>query len=323
MTHYQNLSDLLKEIPHQLAEQQKILALREAPAVEPGDHCTNPYDCEFYGLCNPERPEYWVGTLPRISKKKKKELLDKGIELIHDIPEDFGLTETQRRVCLCVKQDEPYFGKELSKELGKLDYPIYFMDFETFNPAIPRYAGMRPFDMIPFQWSVHVQRQPGSDPEHYEFLAEDAQDPRETFISSLLNLLEDGGGKGYIVTYYASFETGRLDDLANWVPQYASRIEKVKGRLWDLHPVIQNHVYHPEFYGSFSLKNVLPALVPGMTYDKMAIADGTQAGLAYDNMVKGGLKRHEIDELRKTLLEYCQQDTLGMVEMIRALTKPD
>jgi predicted RecB family nuclease len=192
------------------------------------------------------------------------------------------------------------------------------MDFETYDPAIPRYAGMRPFDPIPFQWSVHVQRKPGSDLEHYEFLAENANDPRKAFIETLLKVLEEQRGKGHIVVY-TSFESSRLNELAGWFPDYAHRIEKVKARLWDLHPLVKNYVYHPEFYGSFSLKDVLPALVPHMTYEGMDVADGIAAGLAYDAMIKGGLSDDEIEGLRKALLEYCGQDTLGMVELIKVL----
>jgi predicted RecB family nuclease len=254
----EEIEELMEEIPAQVAEQHRILALSAPPEVEPGDRCKNPYDCEFFDLCNPEVPDFWVGNLPGIRKQVVKRLLDQGIELIQDIPSDFGLNDLQRRACICVQKDEPYFGRELSSELKKLKYPLYFMDFETYNPAIPRYAGMRPFDPIPFQWSVHVQRQPGGDLEHYEFLAENANDPREDFINSLLNVLEDSGGEGHIVVFYAPFETGRLDDLAGWLPEYAPRIEKAKARLWDLYRVVKDHVYHPEFYGSFSLKRLLP-----------------------------------------------------------------
>lgn len=164
-----------------------------------------------------------------------------------------------------------------------------------------------------------MQRQPVGDLEQNEFLAEDANDPREDFIKSLLDVLEDSGGKGHIVVFFASFETGRLNELAAWLPKYAPRIEKAKARLWDLHPAIKNHVYHPEFYGSFSLKNVLPALIPHMTYEGMEIAEGTQAGLAYDEMVRGGLSDDEIERLRKALLEYCGQDTLALFELIKVL----
>jgi predicted RecB family nuclease len=315
----EDIEELMKEIPAQVAEQHRILALSAPPEVEPGERCKNPYDCEFFDICNPEVPNFWVGNLPGIRKEVIKRLLDQGIELIHGIPGDFGLNDLQRRACLCVQKDKPYFGKELSNELKNLKYPLYFMDFETYDPAIPRYAGMRPFDQIPFQWSVHVQREPGGDLEHYEYLAKDAHDPREDFIKSLLNVLEDAGGEGHVVVFYASFETGRLNDLAAWLPEYAPRIEKIKARICDLHPVVKGHVYHPEFYGSFSLKDVLPALVPHMTYEGMEIAEGTQAGLAYDAIIKGRLRGDEIKGLRKALLEYCGQDTLALVELIKVL----
>jgi predicted RecB family nuclease len=135
----------------------------------------------------------------------------------------------------------------------------------------------------------------------------------------LLEILNDGGGKGHIVSYYASFEAGRLDELAAWLPKYAPKIENVKNRLWDLHPVIRDYVYHPEFYGSFSLKSVLPALVPHMKYDGMDVADGIDAGLAYNKMIKAGLPEPELKNLRDALLQYCGQDTLAMVELINSL----
>jgi predicted RecB family nuclease len=314
-----DLQDLSREIPLLLMEQRKTLGLDIPPEIEPGDHCGDPFECEFYDYCRGEIPEHWVGNLPRVRKQLVKELMDSGIEVIHDIPEDFGLTELQKRACLCVKSGEAYLGQELPLEFEGLEYPLYFMDFETFSPPIPRYAGMRPFDHIPFQWSVHVQRQPGDFLEHYEFLAADGGDPREAFIEGLLKVLEDSGSKGHIVTYYSSFESGRLDDLAEWLPQYASIIAGIKKRLWDLHPIIKQHVYHPEFYGSFSLKKVLPALVPQMTYEGLDVADGIEAGLAYDKMILGGIHEAERKGLRKALLEYCKQDTLAMVEVIRAL----
>ena len=316
-----DLLDFTKKIATILAKQKRILRLPEPPDVQPGDYCKDPYECEYYGLCNEEVPDYWVGRLPRISKAKIKDLADQGIDLIHDIPQDFGLTDLQNRVYLCVKNGEIYIDSKIHREFEKLKYPLYFMDFETYDPAIPRYAGMRPFDPIPFQWSVHVQGQPGSELKHYEFLADDADDPREAFIKGLLEVLEDSGEKGHIITYYASFESGRLSDLAAWFPRYAPRIKKIKNRLWDLRPVIKDYVYHPQFKGSFSLKAVLPALVPHMTYEGMNVANGIAAGLAYVKMIKGGLPEADIKNLRNSLLQYCGQDTLAMVELIQTLRK--
>ena len=168
--------------------------------------------------------------------------------------------------------------------LSHLQYPLYFMDFETVNPAIPRFLGMHPYDQIPFQWSVHVQSQPGTPPEHYEFLASDTCDPRRDFISSLCEAI---GQRGSIVVYNASFESQRLGELASFLPEFAQQIENIQSRLWDLFPIIRDHVYHPAFAGSYSLKAVLPALVPEMSYEGMEVADGQHAGLAWETMVRG------------------------------------
>src|ERR1700688_4397433 len=115
---------------------------------------------------------------------------------------------------------------------------------ETVNPALPRFAGMRPYDQIPFQWSVHVQREPGATPEHFEFLATDKSDPRPAFISALCNTL---GDRGSIVVYHQQFESQRLLDLALWLPELTGRISKIQRRFWDLLPIVRNYVYHPQF----------------------------------------------------------------------------
>ena len=190
------------------------------------------------------------------------------------------------------------------------------MDFETVNPAIPRFSGMRPYDHLPFQWSVHVQKQSGAAPEHLEFLATDSSDPRRTFSSSLCEAL---GELGSIVVYNQQFESQRLWELAGWLPEYTQRIRDIQGRLWDLLPVVRNHVYHPAFGGSFSLKAVLPALVPEMTYEGMEVPNGRAAGLAWETMIGGTMGEAERQAKRRALLDYCGQDTLALVRLLEAL----
>ena len=238
------------------------------------------------------------------------------MQSIHDIPEDYPLTGRLRRACVSVQTGTPWFSPDLKEELGRLKYPLYFVDFETVNPAIPRFSGMRPYDHIPFQWSVHVQRQPSATPEHFEFLATDRSDPRTAFISGLRDAL---GDRGSVVVYHEQFESQRLSDFALWLPEFSGRINKIQHRLWDLLPIIRNHVYHPAFGGSYSLKSVLPALVPEMTYEGMEVSDGKAAGLAWESLVRGGLNRGERDKIRKALLDYCGQDTLGMVRLVEKL----
>jgi hypothetical protein len=299
-----------------LRSEFRVLAMPKAPEVAPGRQCVEPVTCEFFGLCNPPLPDDHVARLPRINGRVLEEFEEMGIESIRDIPEDFDLSEIQRRACTAVQTGQPYYSTELAKELRTLKYPLYFMDFETVNPAIPRFPGMRPFDQIPFQWSVHVQREPGAQPEHYEFLATNKSDPRREFIASLCAVLGDSGS---VVVYHQPFEEQRLSDLAAWLPEFAGRIKRIQRRLWDLLPIMRNHVYHPAFAGSFSLKAVLPALVPDLSYEGMAVANGQDAGLAWESLVRSGLEEAERLKTEKALREYCGQDTLAMVRLLEKL----
>jgi hypothetical protein len=190
------------------------------------------------------------------------------------------------------------------------------MDFETFGCAIPRFAGMRPYDPIPFQWSVHSQQAPGTELQHHEFLTMDSSDPRHAFLKELCEIL---GEKGKIVVYNQRFESRILSDLAQWLPGYEPAVKNIQGRLWDLLPVVRSHTYHAEFQGSYSLKNVLPALVPGMTYEGMDVADGAQAGVVWETMIHGQLDESEKNKAREALLAYCCQDTLAMAKLLQVL----
>ena len=306
---------LLPKLTFLLRSEFRVLAMPEAPDLPPGPHCTVPVTCEFFDRCNPERPEDHIEYLPRIHASAVEEL-EMGIDSIRDIPEDFELTEIQRRACATVQTGEPWFSPELPAELAKLEYPLYFLDFETVNPAIPRFSGMRPYDHLPFQWSVHVQNQPRAEPERYEFLATDATDPRREFINSLCAVLGEGGS---IVVYNQQFEANRLSELAAVLSEFAGRVETIQRRLFDLLPVIRNCVYHPAFAGSYSLKAVLPALVPEMTYEGMAVANGQDAGLVWESLVRGLVDPAGRDSISKALLDYCGQDTLALVRLVERL----
>jgi predicted RecB family nuclease len=175
---------------------------------------------------------------------------------------------------------------------------------------------MRPYDHMPFQWSVHVQGQPGATAKHFEFLAMDGGDPRAAFIASLCEVL---GERGTIVVYNQQFESQRLWELAGWEPEYTQRIRDIQRSLWDLLPVVRNHAYHPAFGGSFSLKAVLPALVPEMSYEGMEVPNGQAAGLAWESMIRGNASESERQAKRKALLDYCGQDTLALVRLLEKL----
>lgn len=312
------VQNLQPALTFQLRSQFRVLAMSKAPDLPTGQHCINPVTCEFFDHCNRPKPNDHIGYIPRLHGSAMQQLEEMGAESIHDIPDDFELSEFQRRVCDAMQMGQPWFSAELKGEFDSLKYPLYFMDFETVNPAIPRFVNMHPYDHIPFQFSVHVQQEPGAVPNHSEFLAMDNGDPRPAFISSLCEAL---GERGSIVVYNEQFESQRLWELAGWLPEYTQRIRDIQSRLWDLLPVVRNHVYHPAFGGSFSLKAVLPALVPEMTYEGMEVPNGQAAGLAWEEMISGRGGEAERQERRQALLEYCGQDTMALVKLVQTLTK--
>jgi len=161
-----------------------------------------------------------------------------------------------------------------------------------------------------------VQRKPEAELEHYEYLADDSDDPRPEFVKALCQII---GKKGSVLAYSSGFESARLAELAQWLPQYKDEIGRIQERLWDPLPSIRAHVYHLEFRGSYSLKAVLPALVPGMTYEGMGVSDGAEAGLAWEKMLRADAGCEERKKLRSDLLEYCKQDTLAMVRLLEVL----
>ena len=306
---------LQPKVTFQLRSEFTVLGMTQPPDIARGRHCTAPITCEFYDHCNPPRPTDHIGFLPRIHASAIEELYTMGVDSIMDIPDDFELSEIQRRAATCVQTGEPWFDPQLRDVLGGLVYPLYFADFETVNRTIPPFAGMRPYDHLPFQWSVHVQRQPGAEPEHYEFLATDASDPRHEFVRYPCAVL---GEKGSIVVY-SSFESQRLSELASSFPEFADRINAIQARLFDLLPVVREHTYHPAYTGSYSIKSVLPALVPEMTYDGMEVANGQDAGLAWESLIRGWLNQAERERIRQALLAYCGQDTLALVSLLERL----
>lgn len=305
------------EIVRQIGSEFRMLSKPVAPQIAPGQQCSRPIICEFFDQCNPQRPHDHISLLPRIHASAVEALGEMGVESILDIPHDFELTDIQRRAAACVRTGEPWFSPELRGVLDGLAYPLYFADFESLNRAIPPFAGMRPYDHLPFQWSVHVQREPGAESEHHRFLATDSSDPRREFIGSLCAALGESG----TIVVYSSFESQRLSEIASWFPEFANPINAIQARLFDLLPVVREHVYHPAFAGSYSLKSVLPALVPRMSYDGMVVADGQSAGLAWESLISGECTEAERQVKRRALLDYCSQDTLGMVRLVEILQR--
>jgi hypothetical protein len=248
-------------------------------------------------------PEYSVFNVTRLSEEKAFELYRDGVVRPGDIPDNFPLGEAAANQ---VQSDRSGLTRiaevAIHAFLETLHYPLYFLDFETFNPAVPPFDGTTPYRQIPFQYSLHRKASPAADLEHNGFLAEAGIDPRLPLIESMLSEL-DGAGD---IVVYSSFEAGRIKDLAEQFPECAEPLLALIERLVDLMQPFRDRAYYaPEMHGSYSIKAVLPALVPGLSYEGLAISDGWAASRAY------------ID--RNDLWEYCKLDTLAMVRILEKL----
>jgi predicted RecB family nuclease len=297
-------------IPSQLAALKDMLGKNEPPDIIPSPHCRKPYLCNFWEHCTQAMPEYWVVNEKGISAKIQNELRAMGVEDIRNIPADFPLSAIQQLRRDCVVNQKEYIAPKLGGELMKVEHPVHFLDFETIGPAIPKYGGTRPYQTVPFQWSNHVMHENGN-LEHQEYLCLEDKDPREEFAETLLKSLAE---KGSIVVY-TTYEKGVLEGLAEHLPHYRDRLHAVIERLYDLHVVVKKHYYHPEFHGSFSLKAVLPAVVPSMAYEKLEIQEGQMASLEYLRMIDPATTSVEKEKIKHDLLEYCAQDALAMVKI--------
>ena len=306
---------MLPEIPTLLDDMRRQLQSAEPPDIRPGRQCLTPYECAFFEHCHSHQPEHSVDQLPRANEKLLRSLADAGIEDIRCIPAEFtGLNELQQRVRDCVIHDRVYLSESLERHL-ELAYPVHFLDFETFNPALPIYAGTRPYQVIPFQWSDHILEQNGQ-LRHEQFLYEGSDDPRISFIESLLQTL---GTVGSIVVY-TSFEATRIRELAAAFPAYSTALLRLlDDRIVDLYQLIKTHCYHPNFHGSFSIKSVLPALVPELGYDDLKITDGGMASIAYAEMRRPETSSERRRSLKDNLLKYCRRDTEAEVRIFQTL----
>ena len=304
-------------VTKEIARQKKVLEKNTVPKVDIGMHCTDPYPCGFIGYCWKHIPKNSVFDISGMHLRKKFEFYEQGIIKMKDIPEDAALNSNQRLQIDGALHNKKIIDKEaISEFLKTLSYPMYFVDFESFQPPVPLYDNSKPYQQIPFQYSVHFKESAESDLLHYEFLAEPESDPRIPFIENLLKVL---GDKGDIVVYNKAFEITRLKEIARDHPKYEKKIEKLFDRVKDIMiPFQKKYYYTPAMEGSYSIKYVLPALVPELSYENMQIADGGTASLAYESLLTLD-DFIKINEIKKQLLEYCKLDTLAMVKILEKL----
>lgn len=296
-------------VPERLAAMRAMLLNPESPVIEPGQHCRAPYECPFWVHCTKEKPQRWIYHLPG-KKEIVGQLVRQGIMTIDEIPDETMLSDVQRKV----KSNVEWISLELGQILRSVRHPIHHLDVETVMLALPRFLSTRPYQSLPVQWSNHIELESG-EVMHQEFLHNEASDPRKRWAEALIESL---GEKGSIVVYSA-YEEAIIRQLAETFPEFKSAFNAIVKRLWDLLPVIKSHYYHPAFNGSYSIKSVLPAVVPSLGYGDLMIQDGGQAAAEYYRMVFLENDWVERDSIREALLRYCARDTLAMVELRRAL----
>lgn len=297
-------------------EMVSVMRRRKCPEVGIGPYCSDPYLCPLQPLCWAFLPEHSIFDL-YYGGKKRFELFEGGVTGLTDIPADYELDAKQQIQVNSVSHGKEHVDRrEIQSFLDSLRYPIYYLDFETFGPAVPLFDGTRPFQSIPFQFSLHVVPDSGGVAAHFSYLAEGGDDPRPALAAGLREALGDSGS---IVAYSAIFEASVLRDLAGALPEYGDWVAGLQDRIVDLlKPFHSFHYYHPEQRGSASLKNVMPALT-GISYEGLTINDGRMAAAAYMTATYGETTEDERMSIRQALEEYCGQDTGGMVEIVNRL----
>jgi hypothetical protein len=317
---YQQILKIQDKVRQDIEDFFFTLNMPIAPDTDIGPHCTDPYDCDFHGHCWQHVPDYSIFNISRLSGDKKWELYNMGILQFEDIPPDFKLNDSQWQQVMAELKGETHIDKDaVGSFLAGLTYPLYFLDFESFQPAAPMFDNSRPYQQIVFQYSMHIIESKTSGVSHKSFLAEnDGSDPRIPFIR---RLIQDIGDHGDIIVFNRAFESARLSELAANFPEYIATVSRINARMTDLMVLFQQrHYYVPEMKGSYSIKQVLPALVPGFSYDNLAIGDGGSASLAFMSLFAEP-DPEKILITRENLLEYCKQDTLAMVEIVKVLNQ--
>lgn len=309
------VEELVPRIPDIVETHQRV-AVGPMPNIGTGRHCVEPYGCPFLDHCRayePAGPDYPVNVLPRAGTLIGQ-LNSAGYIDLCEVPETILSNPIHRRVAAATRTGTAFVGEELQGLLADIPYPRAYLDFETITFIVPRWLGTRPFQQLPFQYSCHSESAPGVF-RHDAYLNLSGQSPLREFVESLLLATS---GAAAVVVWNQGFESARLRELAAMFPEHAAGLLEIVDRMVDLLPIYRRHYYQREMRGSWSIKAVLPTLVPDLDYHDLEVADGGEAQKAYLQAISPDATQDEQDVLRTRLLAYCERDTWAMVRLAHA-----
>ena len=323
------VSERLAHVVHWVSDAKAMLAGDE-PCITAGDQCHQPFDCPFLAYCAPDvgEPDFPVAILPRNSRLVAQ-LKVEGYRDLREVPDERLTREIHQKILRVTKSGEAELTEEGRQIARSLPYPRYYLDFETIAFAVPRWAGTRPYQQVPFQFSCHIELAPGMIAPT-GFLSSDGEDPRRDFAAALISaanarlFVEQGmtfDPIGPVLVYNAAFERSRIKELAEHLPELAEDLLAICERMVDLLPITREHYYHPEMRGSWSLKAVLPTTGANLSYDGMTVANGGMAQEAFLEMIEPETPVDRKEALREGLIDYCALDTYGLLELVEFFSK--
>jgi len=308
----------LPEVPGTIAALKATLDSAEEPSVRLGTRCTNPYDCGFFEYCGKlwKLPRASVFDIPHLAADMRDELIEQGILALEDIPPETEIGAQGERFLRLYREGRKEIDLEGIRDwLAALRFPLYFLDFETDAPAVPRLPGLGPFGSLPFQFSLHVVHEDGRVVEAEGFLHEDESDPRPGIARALIEQIGSGGS---IIAYNASFEKRVIGQLAEFLPELKPALGSMQNRFADLLDVFRKYYIDPAFKGSNSIKAVLPVICPELSYAVLDVHDGEDAQVAWSELISTKDPERKA-KLAAALRSYCGLDTLAMVRLYRHL----
>ena len=304
--------------PKLVAEIRSVLGGDE-PARDPGDHCHDPFPCEFVAYCSRdlEMARYPISTLPRTGRQLAAKWAEHGIVELEDVPPGSFTNAIHARIHEATLSGVPYHDVDGARRIiGDWAYPRTYLDFETIAFALPRWLGTKPWEQVPFQFSAHIEDREGQIT-HREFLSLDGKDPRRACAEALVAHIPQDGA---VIAYNAAFERTCILRLADRFSDLAADLKAIAARIVDLLPVTREHWYHRDQGGSWSIKVVLPTIGNSGDYAMLDVADGSAAQLAYLEAMAPVTTEARMAEIAQSLRTYCAKDTFAMVEVVRHLT---